>query len=71
MKEPTIYLTALIIVLVIALVFMMMYFAVKSYFWLYDKAKSRALKSVLTSFYIFLGAAFIYLYVFLGMYYSD
>lgn len=71
MKEPTIHLTALIIVLVVALIFAAIYLAVKSYFWLYDRAKGRSLKNALTFFYVFLGAAFIYLYVFLGMYYSD
>ena len=58
-----IYLKALIIVLLIALVFTVILLAVNSYFWLYEKAKSKALKNFLTYFYIFLGAAFIYLYV--------
>ena len=66
-----IHLKALIIVMLIALVFTVILLAVNSYFWLYEKAKSKALKNFLTYFYIFLGAAFIYLYVFIGVCYSD
>lgn len=65
------YLIAFMVLLIVLLVFTTIVLAVESYFWLYDKIKNRVLKNLLTFFYIFLGIAFVYLYILLGIYFSD
>lgn len=65
------YLTAFKVLLIVLLVFTTIVLAVESYFWLYDKIKNKVLKNLLTFFYISLGVAFVYLYILLGIYFSD
>lgn len=65
------YLIAFMVLLIVLLVFTTIVLAVESYFWLYDKIKNKVLKNLLTFFYISLGVAFVYLYILLGIYFSD
>ena len=65
------YLIAFMVLLIVLLVFTTIVLAVESYFWLYDKIKNKVLKNLLTFFYMSLGVAFVYLYILLGIYFSD
>jgi hypothetical protein len=65
------YLIAFMVLLIVLLVCTTIVLAVESYFWLYDKIKNKVLKNLLTFFYISLGVAFVYLYILLGIYFSD
>lgn len=65
------YLIAFMVLLIVLLVFTTIVLAVESYFWLYDKIKNKVLKNLLTFFYISLGVTFVYLYILLGIYFSD
>lgn len=70
-QRTMLYLIAFMVLLIVLLVFTTIVLAVESYFWLYDKIKNKVLKNLLTFFYISLGVAFVYLYILLGIYFSD
>ena len=70
-QRTMLYLIAFMVLLIVLLVCTTIVLAVESYFWLYDKIKNKVLKNLLTFFYISLGVAFVYLYILLGIYFSD
>lgn len=70
-QRTMLYLIAFMVLLIVILVCTTIVLAVESYFWLYDKIKNKVLKNLLTFFYISLGVAFVYLYILLGIYFSD